>query len=364
MRKICKVTLNKEPYLANCGDLLLDWAMMNGVDIPHDCRSGICGACRVRLIKGSVYGGHEQGDDFIHACQARIVSDLEIVTEALPDQVSTSARVANMVRLAPDVIGVDVELPRPLHFLPGQYCKLQFRGFPARSYSPAYPLEGRPNDRLLHFHIRRFSDGIVSSALGRNIRVGHRVKITGPFGSAFLRPNHSESIVLVASGTGFAPMWSIAAAAILERPQRELIFVVAARKLQSLYMHAALCRLALFPNVTIIPTVTEPQNISPAVRIGRPTDYLPDLSPNDVVYTSGAPDMTESVARIARAAGARCYADPFVSSGTPVEQATLMTRLAGWLDDDPRNNDKILQRAQKPTQAISQPRVATVSNRH
>ncbi|MGC2319008.1 MAG: hypothetical protein WA615_21340, partial [Bradyrhizobium sp.] len=88
------------------------------------------------------------------------------------------------------------------------------------------------------------------------------------------------------------------------------------------------------------------------------------LSPNDVVYTSGAPDMTESVARIARAAGARCYADPCVSSGTPVEQATLMTRLAGWLNDDPRNNDKILQRAQKPTQAISQPRVATVSNRH
>ena len=54
MRKICKVTLNKEPYLANCGDLLLDWAMMNSVDIPHDCRSGICGACRDRLIKGSI----------------------------------------------------------------------------------------------------------------------------------------------------------------------------------------------------------------------------------------------------------------------------------------------------------------------
>src|SRR5712672_1314131 len=274
MRKICKVTVNDEPVLANCGDLLLDWALTSGIDLPHDCRAGICGACRVRLIQGRVFGGQVQGDDMIHACQARIVSDLEIVTEAVPEQVSISAHVADIVRLAPDVIGVDVELPKPLHYLPGQFCKVQYRGFPARSYSPTYPLEGRANDRLMHFHIRRFPDGIVSSELGRKIRIGHRVKVTGPFGSAFLRPNHSGSIVLVASGTGFAPMWSIAVAAILERPQRELIFVVAARKLQSLYMHSALCRLALFPNVTIIPTVSEQESVvSPAIRSGRPTDH-------------------------------------------------------------------------------------------
>src|SRR5260370_35749146 len=50
MSKICKVTINDEPFLANCGELLLDWALMNGVDLPHDCRSGICGACKVRLV--------------------------------------------------------------------------------------------------------------------------------------------------------------------------------------------------------------------------------------------------------------------------------------------------------------------------
>jgi 3-phenylpropionate/trans-cinnamate dioxygenase ferredoxin reductase subunit len=329
MRKICKLTLNNEPYLANCGELVLDWALMNGIDLPHDCRSGICGACRVRLVEGRVFGGQQQGDDMIHACQARIISDLEIVTEAVPEPVSLSAHVADIVRLAPEIIGVDVALPRPLRYLPGQYCKMQFRGFPARSYSPTYPLEGRPDDRLLHFHVRRFPDGMVSSALGQNIRIGHHVKVTGPFGGAFLRPDHSGSIVLVASGTGFAPMWSIAVAAILKRPQRELIFVVAARQLQSLYMHAALCRLALFPNVTIIPVVSEPQRLSRAIRSGRPTDHLPNLSPNDVVYTAGAPAMTQSVARIAKAAGAGCYTDPFVSNARAVEQTTLLARVAG-----------------------------------
>jgi 3-phenylpropionate/trans-cinnamate dioxygenase ferredoxin reductase subunit len=331
MPKICKVTLNDEPFLANCGDLLLDWALTSGIDLPHDCRAGVCGACRVRLVQGRVFGGQEQGDDMIHACQARIVSDIEIVTEAVPEQVSMSGHVTELVRLAPDVIGVNVELPKPLHYLPGQFCKVQYRGFPARSYSPTYPLEGRANDRMLHFHVRRFPDGIVSSELGRNIRVGHRVKVTGPYGSAFLRPNHSGGIVLVASGTGFAPMWSIAVAAILERPQRELVFVVAARKLQSLYMHSALCRLALFPNVTIIPTVSEQQSVSPAIRSGRPTDHLPDLSPDDVVYTSGAPAMTDTVARLARAAGARCYTDPFVPNHKPPEQAKPTEQAKGSL---------------------------------
>src|SRR6201991_686570 len=102
MSKICKVTINDEPFLANRGELLLDWALMNGIDLPHDCRSGICGACRVRLVDGRVFGGHEHGDDMIHACQARIVSDLEIATEPVPDQVSMPARVANIVQLAPD----------------------------------------------------------------------------------------------------------------------------------------------------------------------------------------------------------------------------------------------------------------------
>lgn len=333
MRKICKVTLDKGAFHANCGDLLLDSALLNGVELQHDCRSGVCGSCRVRLVDGKVFGGTEEGSDMIYACQARVVSDLRLATESLPDTVSLPARVAELTRLAPDVVGVNIEVPRPLNYLPGQYCKLQFRGFPERCYSPSYPLEGAPDRHLLQFHIRRFPDGAVSSALGENIRAGHRVRVTGPLGSAHFRPNHRGRIVLTASGTGFAPMWSIAAAAITEEPRRELMFIVAARKLQSFYMHAALCRLALFPNVTIIPLVSEPQNVTTAIRIGRPLDYLPMLSADDMVYASGAPAMTNEIARIARNAGAVCYTDPFVPNVRPAEQAGLMGRLFGGRDD-------------------------------
>jgi 3-phenylpropionate/trans-cinnamate dioxygenase ferredoxin reductase subunit len=333
MRKICKVTLDEGAFHANCGDLLLDSALLNGIELQHDCRSGVCGSCRVRLVDGKVFGGTEEGSDMIYACQARVVSDLKLATESLPDTVSLPARLAELTRLAPDVIGVNIELPRPLSYLPGQYCKLQFRGFPERCYSPSYPLEGAPDRHLLQFHIRRFADGAVSSALGGDIRVGHRVRVTGPLGSAHFRPNHRGRTVLIASGTGFAPMWSIAAAAITEQPRRELMFVVAARKLQSFYMHPALCRLALFPNVTIIPVVSEPQRVTAAIRIGRPLDFLPMLSPDDMVYASGAPAMTNEIARIARQAGAVCYTDPFVPNVKPTEQAGLMGRLFGGRDD-------------------------------
>jgi 3-phenylpropionate/trans-cinnamate dioxygenase ferredoxin reductase subunit len=339
MRKICKVTLNEETFYANVGDVLLDGAIMSGVELHHDCRSGICGTCRVRLVDGKVFGGTEDGSDMIYACQARVVSDLEVVTEHVPDRVSVSAEVVELQRLAPDVVGVALELQRPLQYLPGQYCKLQFRGFPARCYSPTYPLEGAPSDRRHYYHVRRLHDGVVSSALGQKICVGNRVRLAGPFGSAFFRPGHHGRTVLVASGTGFAPIWSIAVAAIMEQPRRELMLVVAARKLQSFYMHAALCRLALFPNVKIIPVVSEPQNVSQALRSGRPTDHLPALSPDDVVYTAGAPAVTETVARVARAAGSVCYADPFVASLGASEDAGLIGRVAGWFDAPRRSSE-------------------------
>jgi NAD(P)H-flavin reductase len=332
MRKVCKVALNGNAFLAHCGDLLLDSAILNGVELQHDCRSGICGSCRVRLVEGQVFGGTEEGSDTIYACQARIVSDLTLLNEPVPDTVSLPARVAELTRLASDVIGVELELKRPLNYLPGQYCKLQFRGLPERCYSPTYPLEGPPDRHRLQFHIRRFPDGAVSSALGQHIRVGHRVRLTGPFGSAHFRPKHPGRIVLAASGTGFAPMWSIAAAAITELPRRELVFVVAARKIKSFYMHAALCRLALFPNVTIIPMVSEPQHVSPVFRKGQLLDHLPPFIPSDLVYAAGAPMMTEAVARLAKAAGAKCYTDPFIANAAPAEHSNLMVRVVDWLD--------------------------------
>jgi 3-phenylpropionate/trans-cinnamate dioxygenase ferredoxin reductase subunit len=333
MGKTCRVTVNKESFHAKCGDLLLDAALANGVDLPHDCRSGVCGSCRIRLEDGKVFGGYDGDSGMIYACRARVVSDMKVMVETVPETVMVNAEVVELRRMAPDIFAVDLQLQKKLRYLSGQYTKVQFRGFPERCYSPTYPLQGAPKDRLFHYHLRQVPGGLISTALGRDIRVGHRVKLTGPFGSAFFRPKHRGRVVVVASGTGFAPMWSVVTGAIKEWPQRELVFIVTSRTLQSFYMHAALCRLARFPRVKIIPIVSDLKGaVSPAIRTGRPTEYMPELTANDVVYTAGAPAMTEAIAKIAKAAGARCYTDPFVSHGSHSSGPGLMSKLTGWLD--------------------------------
>lgn len=335
MRKICTVRVNGEEFSANCGDLLLDAALMSGVEIPHDCRSGYCGACRVNLVGGQVFGGDQDGDpNVVRACQCRVLSDVAIEIDDVPETVTEHGRVASLVRLAPDVMEVSIAVPGRIDYLPGQYYKVQFRGFPARCYSPTLPLDGPHDETILRLHVRRVANGRVSPALGREIRVGHRVKLTGPFGAAYFRPHHPGRVVLVASGTGFAPMWSVAVAAIAERRDRTMVFIVGARTLRSLYMIQALCNLARCSGVSIIPVVSESQRISSAIRSGRPTDHLPVLSPRDVIYTAGAPAMVERVAQVAGAVGAKCYTDPFSPQGKDSERRSFLARASSWLGSD------------------------------
>jgi 3-phenylpropionate/trans-cinnamate dioxygenase ferredoxin reductase subunit len=97
-------------------------------------------------------------------------------------------------------------------------------------------------------------------------------------------------------------------------------------------MLGALCRLARFPNVAIFPVVSKPQDFSRTIRIGSPIDYMPRLSSRHVVYTAGAPAMTERVAQIAGMVGARCYADPFIAGGEErAERPNPVAKVAAWL---------------------------------
>jgi NAD(P)H-flavin reductase/ferredoxin len=315
MAKICTLEVNGEAVSVQRGDLLLDAALSGGIDIPHDCRSGHCGTCRVRVVEGRVFGGATGDPDTVYACQSRIVSDLRVAVEDVPEFVSVPGIVSSIAELSSDVCEVCVDTQEPVDYIPGQYCSVQFRGYPARCFSPTAPLDWPCQPAGMRFHIRKVRGGRVTPALGTRVRAGHQVRVEGPFGSACLRPFPSQRLVLVASGTGFAPIWSIAEAAIRSHPHRELVLVAGARTLETLYMIPALCRLAPFPNVTIIPVVAQHQDVTSAVHCGRPADHLPALAANDVVFVAGAPAMVDEVAGMARAAGARCYSDPFEPTG-------------------------------------------------
>jgi ferredoxin len=175
MAKICRVLIDGDEFAANRGDLLLDAALMNGVDIPYDCRAGQCGTCLVHVMEGRVFGGQTVDPKTVHACQCRVISDLVIAVEQVPEVETISARVVSLKTLAPDVIEVRLGLSRSLFRFPGQYCRVLFRGFPARCYSPTVPLDAAADARFMHLHIRMMPEGRVSSALGKEIREGHRM---------------------------------------------------------------------------------------------------------------------------------------------------------------------------------------------
>jgi len=113
----------------------------------------------------------------------------------------------------------------------------------------------RPQGAAITLQVRRQKRGKVSSQLGRRIRVGHPVAIEGPHGSAFFREGKNGRLILISSGTGFAPIWSIACAALRENPLREIVLIAGVRTEDPIYMAVALQRVAPFPNVDVIVTI-------------------------------------------------------------------------------------------------------------
>jgi hypothetical protein len=139
-------------------------------------------------------------------------------------------------------------------------------------------------------------------------------------------------MILVGTSTGFAPIWSIAVAALRENPTRRIMVIAGGKTIESLYMGPALGRLARFPNVRVVPCCSTPQNVTRLVKPGRPTDYLPRLHPTDVLYVCGAPQMVDSIKSIAARFGAVCYADPFVPNATEeMVEGNVLTRVMKWL---------------------------------
>lgn len=308
----CILTVNGHGVSANIGDTLVDAGLAASMLIPHDCCSGQCDTCLVRVVSGEINAESVGHRGLVRACQATLQGDAAIEFEQVPIPSKRHGTLASMRPLSGDIVEVVVRLHSPFEYLPGQYVKAAFAGFPSRDYSPTAYLDGGLDPSELVFHIRRYDGGLVSSALGRTIGIGHKVRIDGPYGHAFYRAGPSR-LVLVASGTGWAPIWSVARAARLAEPEREMVVIAAARDPRNLYMAPALEWLAATGVREIVLTATG-ERADGDIRFGRPTEFLPMICAEDLVYAAGAPAMVEAIKRIAALAGADCHTDPFTAS--------------------------------------------------
>jgi naphthalene 1,2-dioxygenase ferredoxin reductase component len=317
--------INGKKISAIPGDTIVDAALSNRIVIPHDCCTGQCNTCRVRIYDGEVDDQGTREGVTVLACQATVSGDAVIEFEEPPSAVKRSGTISSVLSLSRNIVEVVVALTKPLTYFPGQYVKVSFAGYPARDYSPTLRVDGTCELNELVFHVRRCPEGSVSSQLGHHIRVGHRVFIRGPFGNAFFRRTEGR-LILVATGTGWAPIWSIARAARYYQPEREMVVIAGSRDAADLYMRSSVEWLRE-TGVEHITLTASRHGAGGPVHSGRPTAHLPRLRETDTVFAAGAPEMVAAVEFLAGVGGATCHSDPFLPA---TSRRSLRHVVSGW----------------------------------
>lgn len=212
------------------------------------------------------------------------------------------ASVAHIEAATPDIVRVRLRTEgAPLEFAAGQYAHVRFNGRPARPYSMA----NRPDDETLEFHIRRVSGGVVSTYVARETRAGDPVQIEGPYGTAFLRLPACEPILLVAGGSGLAPMKSILLAALVQQVRCPIHLYHGVRDVRDVYDLQALANTGA-GKVRIVPVLSAAAGSSiyrhALVHEALEQDF-PSLA-GFKVYVAGPPPMVAATMATALRLGA------------------------------------------------------------
>lgn len=319
-------------------ETLLAAGIRQGIGLPYGCKDGACGSCKCRLIEGTVvHGPHqskalsadEEAAGFILTCcgvpQGDVVIESRQVTEvgAFPIK-KMPARVSSLERASHDVIVMKLQLPASdtFQYRAGQYVEFILRDGDRRSYSMANAPHTQAEAPVLELHLRHMPGGKFTDHVFTNMKEKEILRIEGPFGSFFLREESERPMVLLASGTGFAPIKAIIEHMRFKGIQRPATLYWGGRRPADLYQQAWIeAQLAALPNLRYVPVVSDalPED-SWTGRTGfvhrAVLEDQPDLSGFEV-YACGAPIVVESARRDYVAAGLAeelFYADSFTSA--------------------------------------------------
>jgi CDP-4-dehydro-6-deoxyglucose reductase len=309
--------------------------LASGVSLPYGCRMGCCRTCRGRVLEGSVDHGlvlpiylseQDKRAGYALLCQARPLSDLVVEVAELPALEAPNeyeAMVKQIERVAPDVARVSLRLPLhdPMRFTAGQYIDLLLPDGQRRSYSIANA-SAATGLIDIELHIRLVAGGVFTTRLFREMKPRDRVRFEGPLGTFFLRAG-DEPVVLLATGTGYAPARSIIARALAAKSPRQMTLYWGARRRHDLYALDEPTRWSReHPSFRFVPVLSFPAREDEwSGRTGYVQDAvardLPDLSKH-VVYASGAPEVVDAAReQLVSSCGlppSRFFADAFVDS--------------------------------------------------
>lgn len=313
-----QITVQPSGHYFDCevGETVLGAALRAGIGLPYGCKNGACGSCKGKIVAGSVeHKAHQQralSEDEAAAglslfCCATTTADLviearEVVGNSDYPIRKMPSRVAKLEKVAPDVIVMSLQLPanEALAYRAGQYIEFMLKDGKRRSYSMA----NAPStlDAPLQLHIRYMAGGTFTEHVFNTMKERDILRFEGPLGTFFLREESDKPIVLLASGTGFAPVKALVEHLLHLQSTRPVTLYWGGRRPLDLYMNE-LCEqwAAIVPNFRYVPVVS---HALPEDHWSGRTGFvhaavmhdLPDLSGYQV-YACGAPIVIDSARR-------------------------------------------------------------------
>lgn len=296
-------------------EFVLDAAERAGVNLPYSCRDGICGTCKARLSAGTVDHGSYEGSAlseqereqgyFLMCCS---IAQTDLLVDApveelgfAPGPVTLACRLRRVERLASDVAVLYLDLPAGVsfRFRAGQYVEVILADGLRRSFSVA----NAPQDpATVELHVRHVAGGrFTPQVFEQKIKVGDALTIEGPKGGFYLR-REIRPVILLASGTGFAPIKSIVLYAMRHKLRGPATLYWGGRRREDLYMLDMPTQWAAeYPGFYFVPVLSD---TGPAdswhgrtglVHAAVMADF-PDLSGHDV-YACGVPLMVNAARR-------------------------------------------------------------------
>ena len=311
-------------FSVNAGEAILAAGIRQGIGLPYGCKDGACGSCKCKKISGTMtLGPHqekalsaqEQADGYVLTCCGFAQSDvvLESRQVALAGMFAARkmpARVMLVEKKSHDVMLLRLQLPAndTFNYFPGQYMEFILRDGTRRSYSMATAPGTLTKDdgngnlvaaNLIELHIRHLPNGLFTTHVFGDMKEKEIQRIEGPFGSFYLREESTKPIILVASGTGFAPIKAVIENMQIKGNTRPAVLYWGGRRPDDLYLDAWVQgKLAEMPNLRYVPVISDalPQDNwtgrTGFVHAAVMADF-PDLAAHQV-YACGAPIVVDS----------------------------------------------------------------------
>ncbi len=324
-------------FSAQADEAILAAGIRQGIGLPYGCKDGACGSCKCKKLSGSVvHGPHqskalsveEEEAGLVLTCCATATSDVVLesrqVTEAGAFPIKKMpVRVTSLEKASPDVMIVKLQLPASdtFQYHAGQYVEFLLRDGSRRSYSMATAPHLQAEAPSMELHIRHMPGGKFTDHVFGSMKEKEILRIEGPYGSFYLREDSTKPMILLASGTGFAPIKALIQHMRFKNIQRPAVLYWGGRRPADLYEEAWIRQqIAEMPGLTYVPVVSDAlpedgwQGRTGFVHRAVLADF-PDLSGYEV-YACGAPIVIESAQRDFTAAGLPAeafFADSFTS---------------------------------------------------